>query len=97
LDKQKLLNTELAKYKKLQRLIFESRGIKETEEQKEVSIIQNSKLLNDNWNINSAKNLEQKMILISGKKLNEAINEIKNYFHSEIKDLKKMIILYQKK
>jgi pilus assembly protein FimV len=97
LDKQKLLNTELAKYKKLQRLISESREIKETEEQKEVSIIQNSKLLNDNWNINSAKNLEQKMILISGKKLNEAINEIKNYFHSEIKELKKMIILYHKK
>jgi hypothetical protein len=96
LDKQKLFTAELGKYKELQGLISKSKRMKEKEAQYKASIIQNPKLLKNNWNINSARNLDQEMLSISSKQLNDAINEIKNYVHSEIENLKVMLDSYQK-
>jgi hypothetical protein len=96
LDKQKLFKAELGKYKELQGLISESKRIKEKDAQKKFSMIQSPKQLNNNWNINSARNLDQEMLSISSKQLNDAINEIKNYVHSEIENLKVMLDSYQK-
>jgi len=96
LEKQKLLKSELGKYKELYELISESKRKKEKEAQKKVLMIQNKKKLENNWNINSAKNLDKEMILISKKQLNDAINEIKNYFHSEINNLMKMLVSHHK-
>jgi hypothetical protein len=96
LEKQKLFTTELGKYKELNGLISESKRIKEKEAQNKSSLIQNPKLLNNNWNINSARNLDQEMLSISSKQLNDAINEIKNYVRSEINNLKEILLSYQK-
>ena len=96
LDKQKLFTDELDRYKELQGLISESKRIKEKEAQYKASLIQDPKLLKNNWNINSARNLDQEMLSISRKQLNDAIDEIKNYVHSEIENLKVMLVSYQK-
>ena len=96
LDKQKLFKAELGKYKELQGLISESKRIKEKDAQKKFSMIQSPKQLNNNWNINSARNLDQEMLSISSKQLNDAINEIKIVIHSEIDKLKVMLDSYQK-
>jgi hypothetical protein len=96
LDKQKLLSVELVKYKELQELISDSNRIKDKEAQKKASIIQNPKQLKNDWNIKSAKNFDQEMVLISSKQLNDAIEEIKNFVGSEINSLKEMLVSYQK-
>ena len=96
LDKQKLFKTELGKYKELQGLISESKRIKEKDAQNQASMMQNPKLLKNNWNINSARNLDQEMLSISSKQLNDAIGEIKDYVHSEINSLKEMLVSNQK-
>ena len=96
LDKQKFFKAELGKYKELQGLIYESKRIQEEEAKNKSSIIQNQKLSKNNWNINSARNLDQEMLSISSKQLNDAINEIKIVIHSEIDKLKVMLDSYQK-
>ena len=96
LDKQKLFTAELRKYKELQGLISESKRIKEKEAQYKASMIHNPKQLSNNWNINSARNLDQEILSISSKQLNVALNEIKNFVHSEIENLKVMLVSYQK-
>ena len=96
LDKQKLFTAELRKYKELQGQISQSKRIKEKEAQNQASMMQNPKLLKNNWNINSARNLDQEMLSISRKQLDDAIDEIKNYVHSEIENLKVMLVSYQK-
>ena len=96
LDRQKLFKAELGKYKELQGLISESKRIKEKEAQYKASMIHNPKQLSNNWNINSARNLDQEILSISSKQLNDAINEIKNFVHSEIENLKVMLDSYQK-
>ena len=92
LDRQKLFKAELGKYKELQGLISESKRIKEKDAQNKSLLIQNPELLKNNWNINSARNLDQEMLSISSKQLNDAINEIKNFVHSEIENLKVMLV-----
>ena len=96
LDKQKLFKAELGKYKELQGLIYEAKRIKEEEAQNKSSIIQNQKLSKNNWNINSARNLDQEMLSISSKQLNDAIDEIKKFVCSEINSLKEMLVSNQK-
>ena len=96
LDRQKLLTAELVKYKELQELISDSKRIKDKEAQKTVSIIQNQKQLNNNWNMNSVKDFDQEMVVISSKQLNDAIDEIKKYVGSEINSLKEMLVSNQK-
>ena len=96
IDIQKLFKAELGKYKELQGLISESKRIKEKDAQKKFSMIQSPKQLNNNWNINSARNLDQEMLSISSKQLNDAIDEIKDYVHSEINSLKEMLVSNQK-
>ena len=96
LDRQKMLTTELVKYRELQEIVSDSKRIKDKETQKTVSIIQNQKQLNNNWNMNSVKDFDQEMVLISSKQLNDAIAEIKKFVGSEINSLKEMLILNQK-
>ena len=96
LDRQKLLTAELVKYKELQESISDSKRIKDKKAQKTVSIIQNQKQLNNNWNMNSVKDFDQKMVLISSKQLNDAIDEIKKFVGSEINSLKEMLVSNQK-
>ena len=96
LDKQKLFKAELGKYKELHALINESKRIKEEEAQNKSSIIQNQKLSKNNWNINSARNLDQEMLSISSKQLNDAVDEIKKYVGYEINNLKEMLVSNQK-
>jgi len=96
LDKQKLITAKLRKYKELQGQISQSKRIKEKEAQYKASMIHNPKQISNNWNINSARNLDQEMLSISSKQLNDAINEIKIVIHSEIDKLKVMLDSYQK-
>jgi len=96
LDKQKFFKAELGKYKELQGLIYESKRIQEEEAKNKSSIIQNQKLSKNNWNINSARNLDQEMLSISRKQLNDAIDEIKKFVGSEINSLKEMLVSNQK-
>ena len=96
LDRQKLLTAELVKYKELQESISDSKRIKEKEAQNKSSIIQNQKLSKNNWNINSAGNLDQEMLSISSKQLTDAIDEIKKFVGSEINSLKEMLVSNQK-
>jgi hypothetical protein len=96
LDKQKLFKAELGKYKELHALINESKRIMEEEAQYKASMIHNPKQISNNWNINSARNLDQEMLSISSKQLNDAIDEIKDYVHSEINSLKEMLVSNQK-
>ena len=91
LDKQKLLQSELNKYKELRKLISESKSIKDKERQKEVSILGEPKIGQNNKITNTAESLGQKMIILSDKQLKGAINDIKHFIHSEIQGLKEKL------
>jgi hypothetical protein len=91
LDKQKLLQGELNKYKELRKLISESKSIKDKERQKEVSILGEQKIAQNNKIANTAESLGQKMIIISDKQLKDAINDIKHFIHAEIQGLKEKL------
>lgn len=93
LDKQKLFTEELGKYKELQKLISESKRINVKGQQKKPSTFQVPKMMNNNLVVNSARNLDLGVVLISNKQLNDAINEIKNFVHSEFISLKEMLLL----
>ena len=93
LDKQKLLQGELNKYKELRKLISESKSIKDKERQKEVSILGEQKIAQNNKIANTAESLDQKMIVLSDKQLKDAINDIKHFIHIEIQGLKEKLDL----
>lgn len=91
LDKQKLFQGELTKYKELRKLISESKSIKKKERQKEVSILGEPKIAQNNKIANTAESLGQKMIILSEKQLKDAINDIKHFIHIEIQGLKEQL------
>jgi len=92
LDKEKLFQGELTKYEELRKLISESKSIKDKERQKEVSIFREPKLRQNNLIANTAESLDQKMVILSDKQLEDAINDIKHFIHSEIQGLTEKLV-----
>jgi len=62
------------------------------ERQKEVSIFREPKLRQNNLIANTAESLDQKMVILSDKQLEDAINDIKHFIHSEIQGLTEKLV-----